>query len=201
MMDGSYFIDLMGSYGYLGMILGMMLEGIIIIIPSEVILAGAGILVSQGIFTMQGAIIAGVIGSVLCASLLYGIGYFGGRPFVEKYGKYFFINATDLAKADRWFLKHGMLAALFGRCFPIIRTFISIPIGISRMDYKKFILYTTIGSIPWTATFVFIGYKFGENYEKLIKYVDYIKYPIIIILLMLASYYVYKHLKKNDKMI
>ncbi len=197
-MDGEFFIQLMGSYGYFGMILGMLLEGIIIIIPSEVILAFAGILASQGIFTIQGAIIAGTFGSVLCACLLYCFGYFGGRPFIEKYGKYFFMKEEDIKKADMWFNKYGLISAFFGRCFPIIRTFISIPMGISKINFKKFLLYTTLGSIPWTAAFVFAGYKLGENYTIFVHYVDLLKIPIIIIIIILVLYYIYKKTKKNN---
>lgn len=196
-MNGEFFIELMGSYGYFGMILGMLLEGIIIIIPSEVILAFAGILASQGIFTIQGAIIAGTVGSVLCASLLYAFGYFGGRPFIEKYGKYFFMKQEDIEKADKWFKKYGLISAFFGRCFPIIRTFISIPMGISKINFKKFVLYTTLGSIPWTAAFVYAGYKLGENYTIVVHYMDMLKIPIITIIVALIAYYIYNKIKKN----
>ena len=197
MMDGSFLVVMMNSYGYIGVVLGMMLEGVIIIIPSELILAFAGILVSQGTFTMTGAIVAGVIGSDLCAMVLYCLGYFGGRPFIEKYGKYFFINSNDLAKTEVWFNKYGLWASLFGRCFPIIRTLISIPMGISKIDWKKFLLYTTIGSIPWTIAFVYAGYKLGENYTIIVKYVDYLKVPIIICGGLFVIWYVYRHLKKK----
>lgn len=196
-MDGSYFIELMGNYGYIGLVLGMLLEGFIIIIPSEIILIFAGILVAQGIFTMPLAIFYGVFGSVLCALILYGFGYFGGRPFIVKYGKYFFINDKDLAKADKWFLKYGMMAAFFGRCFPIIRTFISLPIGIAKLDWKKFTFYTTLGSIPWTMAFIYGGYALGENASIITEYVNYLKLPIIIIGVLLVLTYIYFHLKKE----
>lgn len=193
----NFVLDLIGDFGYLGMFLGMVLEAVIIAIPSELILATGGILASQGIFTFWGAFLVGLIGSVFCAIVIYLMGYFGGRPFIKKYGKYFFMKEEDILKSDSWFNKYGMLSALIGRNFPIIRTLISLPIGITKQPFIKFLIYTTIGSIPWTLAFTYVGYSLGENWIILSTYVGYLKTPIKIILVLLIVIFVYKKIKKH----
>lgn len=192
-----FVLNLIGNYGYLGMFLGMVLEAVIIAIPSELILATGGILASNGIFTFWGAFLTGLLGSVFCAIVIYFMGYFGGKPFVKKYGKYFFMKEEDIEKSDSWFNKYGMLSALIGRNFPIVRTLISLPIGITRQPFIKFLIYTTIGSIPWTLAFVYVGYSLGENWIILSTYVGYMKTPIRIILIILLIIFIYKKIKNK----
>ena len=112
-MEG-YVTVLMTNLGYFGMFLGMVLEAVIIIIPSEVILATGGILAGRGIFSFWIAFLVGLVGSVFCAIIIYLIGYFGGRSFVKKYGKFFFMKEEDIEKCDIWFEKYGLLAAFLG---------------------------------------------------------------------------------------
>ena len=193
---GDFVIHLIGSYGYLGMFLGMVLEAVIIAIPSELILATGGILASKGIFTFLGAFLTGLIGSVFCAIVIYFMGYYGGRPFIKKYGKYFYMKEEDIEKSDSWFNKYGMLSALIGRNFPIVRTLISLPIGITHQSFYKFLIYTTIGSIPWTFAFVYVGYQLGENWIILSTYIGYLKTPIRIIIVVLILRFVIKKIRK-----
>ena len=193
----NFVIQLIGNYGYFGMFLGMVLEAVIIAIPSELILATGGILASQKIFSFEGAFLVGLLGSVFCAIVIYLMGYYGGNAFIKKYGKYFFMKEEDIEKSDSWFQKYGLLSALIGRNFPIIRTLISLPMGITRQSFIKFIIYTTIGSIPWTFAFVYVGYTLGEKWIILSTYVGYLKIPIRIFLLSLLFYlFVKKVLKK-----
>lgn len=191
-----YVINLMGSLGYFGMFIAMVLEAIVIIIPSELILAMGGILAANGNFSLIGAILVGLLGSVFCAAIIYMIGYYGGRPFIKKYGKYFFMKEKDIEKSDKWFEKYGMKAALIGRFFPIVRTLISLPIGISKLNFKKFLIYTTIGSIPWTLLFVLSGFYLGNNYTKIVEIMDMFKIPIIIFLFGLFVIYIYTKILK-----
>lgn len=193
----NFLLGLIGDYGYFGMFLGMVLEAVIIAIPSELILATGGILATKGIFTFTGAFLTGLLGSVFCAIVIYFMGYFGGNAFVEKYGKYFFMKKEDLEKSDTWFNKYGMISALIGRNFPIIRTLISLPIGIMRMPFIKFVIYTTIGSIPWTLAFVYFGYALGENWIMITSYIEYLKVPIRILLLFLILRFFIKKIKKR----
>ncbi len=194
-MEG-YVTFLMTNFGYFGMFLGMILEAVIIIIPSEVILATGGILAGRGIFSFWMAFLVGLVGSVFCAIIIYLIGYFGGRSFVKKYGKLFFMKEEDIEKCDIWFEKYGLLAAFLARNFPIVRTLISLPMGISKVNFPRFVLFTTLGSIPWTFAFVYVGYALGNNWIVLNNFVKKLKLPIMILLILLLINYLFKKLKK-----
>ena len=127
------------------------------------------------------------------------MGYIGGKPFIKKYGKYFFMKEEDLEKTDSWYQKYGLMAALIGRNFPIIRTLISLPIGFMRLSFPKFLIYTIIGSIPWTFVFVYVGYTLGNNWVILNQYVSKLKIPIRILLILLVISYLYKKIKPKIK--
>lgn len=192
----NYILDLIDNLGYLGMFLGMVLEAVIIIIPSEFILATGGILASKKIFNFWITFLVGLLGSVFCAIFIYIMGYYGGRPFIKKYGRFFFMKEEDIDKSDSWYNKYGLLAAAIGRNIPIVRTLVSLPIGIARLSFPKFVIYTTLGSIPWTFVFVYFGYSVGNNWTILKTYVDRLKVPIIILLFV---YFVSKIIKKIKK--
>ena len=194
----SYITSLMVNLGYLGMFLGMVLEAVIIIIPSELILATAGILAGQGVFSFSLAFLIGILGSVFCAIVIYAMGYFGGRKFIQTYGKFFFMKEEDIDKCDRWFNKYGLVAAFIGRNFPIIRTLISLPMGVSKVPFVKFVIYTTLGSIPWTFAFVYVGYALGNNWIILDNFVKKLKVPIYILLGLLVVTYLYKKIKEKN---
>ena len=197
---GDFVLNLIHQYGYLGMFLGMVLEAVIIIIPSEAILATGGILASRKIFSFWGAFLIGLVGSVFCAIVIYFMGYFGGKPFIKKYGKYFFMKEEDIEKSDSWFNQYGLIGALIGRNFPIVRTLISLPIGIMRLSFFKFLIYTTIGSIPWTFVFVYVGYTLGNGWTVVNKYIGKLKIPIRILLILLVVSYFYKKIKQKKKL-
>lgn len=194
----SFIVNLISSYGYFGMFIGMILEAVIIIIPSEAILATAGILASRNIFSFWIAFLVGLIGSIFCAIIIYFIGYFGGYAFVKKYGKYFFMREEDIEKSNSWFNKYGMIGALIGRNFPIIRTLISLPIGIMRLSFFKFLIYTIIGSIPWTFIFVYAGYALGNGWVVVDKYISKLKVPIKILLVGLIIVYIFRKKKQKN---
>ena len=194
----NFVTDLIGNYGYFGMFMAMVLEAVIIIIPSELVLATGGILASRKIFSFPLAFLTGLLGSVFCAIAIYFMGYFGGKPFIKKYGKYFFMKDEDIEKSDTWFSKYGLFGALIGRNFPIIRTLISLPIGIMRLSFPKFVIYTTIGSIPWTLLFVYVGYTLGNNWIILKEFTSKLKLPIRILLIILIISYFYKKIFKKD---
>lgn len=193
----NFLIDLIIDYGYIGMFLAMVLESIIIIIPSELILATGGILAGRGILTLGGAFLAGLIGSVTCAAIIYAMGYYGGRPFIEKYGKYFFMKQEDIAKSEVWLRKYGLIAAFLGRNFPIVRTMISLPIGMARLNFFKFILYSTLGSIPWTFAFVWAGYALGGNWIVVEQITERLKVPIIVLICLLIAMFLWHIVNKS----
>ena len=188
-------LELIAKYGYVGMFLGMILEAVIIIIPSEVILATGGILSSQGIFNFYISFLIGLVGSIFCAIILYFIGYFGGRKFIDKYGKYFFMKNNDIEKSERTFNKYGGIACLLGRNFPIIRTLISLPAGIYKYNFIKFIIYTSLGSIPWTFLFTYLGYKLGSNWILINNYKDKVKVIIYLLIIIIIIKYLLTKIK------
>ena len=194
---GDFVFSLIQNFGYFGMFLGMILEAVIIVIPSEAILATGGILASRGVFSFFGAFFIGLVGSVFCAIVIYFMGYFGGRPFIRKFGKYFFMKEEDIEKSDSWFLRYGMFGALIGRNFPIIRTLISLPIGIMRMSFFKFLIFTIIGSIPWTFLFVYLGYALGNSWIYVSAKISWLKLPIKILLTFIVIFYFYKKITKK----
>ena len=181
----NYILSLIENYGYFGMFLGMILEAVIIAIPSELILATGGILASKGIFNFYFTFLVGLLGSVFCAIIIYCIGYFGGRTFIKKYGKFFFMKEKDIDKTDSWYNKYGLIAAAVGRNIPIVRTLISLPMGIARFSFTKFVIYTTLGSIPWTFVFVYFGYALGNNWTMIKSSIDNLKIPIIFLIILL----------------
>ncbi len=193
----NYIFIVINKFGYFGMFLGMVLEAVIIIIPSELILATGGILASKGIFNFWITFFVGLLGSVFCALVIYFMGYFGGHAFVKKYGKYFFMKEEDLSKSNNWYSKYGLIAALIGRNIPIIRTLISLPIGIARLSFTKFLVYTTIGSIPWTFVFVYFGYSLGNRWTIVKDVTDRLKVPIIVLLLAFFISKIYYKIKKG----
>ena len=196
---GDFVFSLIQNFGYFGMFLGMVLEAVIIVIPSEAILATGGILASRGVFSFFGAFLIGLVGSVFCAIVIYFMGYFGGRPFIRKFGKYFFMKEEDIERSDSWFLRYGMFGALIGRNFPIIRTLISLPIGIMRMSFFKFLIFTIIGSIPWTFLFVYLGYALGNSWIYVSAKISWLKLPIKVLLGFIVIFYFYKKIKNNKK--
>jgi len=193
----NYIFNLINNFGYLGMFVGMVLEAVIIVIPSELILATGGILASKGIFNFWMTFFVGLLGSVFCAVVIYFMGYFGGKPFIKKYGKYFFMKNDDVSKSNDWYSKYGLIAALVGRNIPIVRTLISLPIGIARLSFLKFLIYTTIGSIPWTLAFVYFGYSLGNKWTVVKNITDKLKVPIIILLIIYLISKIYYKIKKG----
>ena len=194
---GDFVFSLIQNFGYFGMFLGMILEAVIIVIPSEAILATGGILASRGVFSFFGAFFIGLVGSVFCAIVIYFMGYFGGRPFIRKFGKYFFMKEEDIERSDSWFLRYGMFGALIGSNLPIVRSLISLPIGIMRMSFFKFLIFTIIGSIPWTFLFVYLGYALGNSWIYVSAKISWLKLPIKVLLAFIVLFYFYKKITKK----
>ena len=139
---------LIGDWGLPAVFLLMLLESACIPVPSEAIMPFAGFAVSEGTMTLLGITVAGVTGNVVGSWIAYWVGLYGGRPFIDKYGKYVLLRHHHVELAERWFAKYGPVAVFFSRCLPIVRTFISLPAGIARMPFWKFTLYTRAGLHP-----------------------------------------------------
>lgn len=193
----SGFIVQVIEYGdYWGIVLLMGIESACIPLPSELIMPFAGFLVGQGKMDLWMAALAGGVGCVWGSAVAYAVGYFGGRPLIEKFGKYVLITSRDLDWADKWSAKYGVSAAFFSRLLPVIRTFISLPLGIARVNFWLFILYTFIGSVIWSLLLGYLGMVLGQNWQMLKVYFHEFDLVIGVILLAGVIYYIWRHLKK-----
>nr|WP_275984000.1 DedA family protein [Paenibacillus hamazuiensis] len=183
--------------GYWGILLGLMLE----VIPSELVLSYGGYLVSQpGGISFAGAVIFGTIGCVLQQYILYWIGRYGGRPVVEKYGKFLGLKKHYLNVAESWFERYGAGMVFTARFIPVVRQAISIPAGLAKMPLWKFTLYTTLGTIPWAILFVYLGKTLGDNWEQIDEVAaPYVRPLIWASIGLTALYLIYKILTRNKK--
>lgn len=177
-------------WGYPAIVVGMALESANIPIPSELIFGFAGYLVYLGHLNFTLVVVTGVLGGLLGSILSYLIGYYGGRPFVRRYGRYVFLSSRKLALTEQWFARYGLAAVFFARLLPVVRTFISLPAGFARVDFGKFVLYTVLGSIPWTALLVYAGMLLGENWHKLMAMGHTASLVVTVILALAAVYYI-----------
>lgn len=188
-----------GHVGYFGVFFLMLLESCGVPMPSEVIMPFAGFVVVTGAMTLPLVILAGVLGDVAGATIAYLIGDRGGRPLIEKYGRYILISKHDLNTADRWFKKHGEATVFIGRLLPVIRTYISFPAGISEMKLPKFILYTFLGALPWIGVLAYLGTKMGSNWGIIREKLHSFDLAIVIGLIVLIVLYIWRHIKLSQK--
>jgi membrane protein DedA with SNARE-associated domain len=179
------------AVGYLGVALWVAIESVIIPIPSELILPFAGFLVGEGtaLEPITGepwqfwlVVLAGTLGATIGALVAYAIGAFGGRPLIERWGRYLGITPADLDRADDFFARHGQAAAFFGRMLPVIRSLVSFAAGVARMPLPPFVIFTFLGSLPWTALLVFAGMQLGANWEEVGAIVKQFEYAILAVL-------------------
>jgi len=184
------------ALGYWGIMLGLMIE----VIPSEIVLSFGGYLVSQSEITFLGAVIFGSIGGTLAQIFVYAIGRYGGRPFLEKYGKYVLISTKQLDISEKWFKRYGTGIVFTARFIPIVRHAISIPAGIAKMSLPRFTILTTLAIIPWSIAFIYLGMTLGDNWRAIDEKAEPYIVPFIILSLFLTILYVgYKALGFNGQ--
>jgi membrane protein DedA with SNARE-associated domain len=203
---GTWIIHQISLSGYWGVIFLMAIESACIPLPSEVIMPFAGTLTVT--FMINGNLqpaslnlvlvgLAGALGCLIGSIVAYWVGFWGGRSFIERYGKYILIRKHDLDNADRFFHKYGQGAIFISRLLPIVRTFISLPAGISRMKFGKFCLYTFLGSVPWCLALAWVGRVLGQNWKVIEKYFR--KADVVIVILFIAAvvWFFYRHFRKE----
>lgn len=184
--------------GYWGIIIGLAIE----VIPSEIVLAYAGYLVFKGDVSFFAAVLCGVIGAILQQWLLYAIGRYGGRPFLDRFGKYLHLKPKHIDIAERWFDKHGTIIVFTGRFVPVMRQVVSIPAGMARMRLSVFTLLTVLASIPWSLLFVWLGKSLGDNWENIDqKAGQYVQEILLVALGLLVAYVIYHYARKRGKSI
>ncbi|MGG0777864.1 DedA family protein [Bacillus rugosus] len=177
------------NMGYAGIAIGLMIE----IIPSEIVLAYGGYMVSEGTIGFIGAIIAGVIGGTIAQIFIYWIGRYGGRPFLDKYGKYLLIKKHHIDMSENWFQKYGAGVVFSARFIPVVRHAISIPAGIAKMPFLKFVVLTVLAIIPWSILFVYLGIQLGSQWDDVENIAGTYTTPIMILaIVVIALYFVIK---------
>lgn len=177
------------ALGYWGIALGMALESANIPLPSEIILPFGGYLVYTGQLNFVGAAMAGTLGGMVGSIISYYIGYRGGRPFLLKYGRCIGFSQKHFRQSEEWFDRYGDAAVFFARLMPIIRTFISLPAGISGMNFFKFVIYSFLGSLPWCFFLTYLGVKLGENWLALKPWFHRFDILLVVVIIMLLVWW------------
>jgi len=195
----AFIVATISALGYSGIVLLMAIESACIPLPSEIIMPFSGYLVSIGRFNLWAVGVAGAFGCVVGSLAAYWVGMYGGRPLIEKYGRYVLISRHDLDLADRWFTRYGEAIIFTSRLLPVIRTFIAFPAGVARMNLTRFVLYTFAGSLPWCLGLAYVGQKLGEQWNKdetlrtLFHRFDFI---IGIVGILAISWWVWRHVRQ-----
>jgi membrane protein DedA with SNARE-associated domain len=191
--------SLIAATGYGGIVILMAIESACIPLPSELIMPFAGYLVFEGTMKLFWVATAGAIGCNLGSLVAYEIGCYGGRPLVERYGRWVLLGRPELDWADRFFARWGYLAVFFARLMPVVRTFIALPAGIARMPRGRFHLYTFLGSWPWCFALAWFGMKLGQNWRTLGKYFHKFDAVILIVLVGGLAWFIYAHWQNRMK--
>lgn len=191
----SFVINTIQATSYLGIFIFMTLESAAIPIPSEIIMPFSGFLVFENELNLFWVVFAGTVGNLLGSIMLYAVGFYGGRKFLEKYGRWALVSYHDLEIADRLFLKYGQIIIFVSRMLPAVRTYISFPAGVAKMDFKKFCLYTFAGSVPWAYVLAKTGVIMGRNWGQLEHYFRKFDLIIGIIVFVLIIWWIKRHLR------
>lgn len=190
-------VSLIEKTGYLGIFITQTLESAAIPIPSEVVLPFSGFLASSGHLNFWAVVFVATLGNLIGAMAIYFVGLYGGRPILEHYGRYVLITRESIAKVDRWVEHYGSETAFFSRLLPGVRTFSSLIIGATRMNFGKFLLYTLLGSLLWNLPLAYIGLIAGKNWNFLRPYFHKFELAIFILLVLIVIVFLLKHLKKQ----
>lgn len=184
-------------FGLPGIFVLMFIESACIPIPAEATMMFAGFAVSQGKMGLAAAIITGVAGNVAGAWVVYYVGLYGGRPFIDRYGKYVLLRHEHIAITERWFAKYGAVAVAFCRIIPGVRSFVSLPAGVARMPLWKFTLFTAIGCVPFVAALTVLGVKVGANWEQLSRQFKWLDYAVAAVVVALIVWVVLRALSRR----
>jgi membrane protein DedA with SNARE-associated domain len=192
-----FIIAVISTSGYAGIVLLMAIESACIPLPSEVIMPFSGYLVAVGRFDLLGVAVAGAVGCNVGSLVAYYVGSWGGRPLVERYGRYALITRHDLEMADRFFARYGDWAVFIARLLPVVRTFIALPAGIARMNVLRFHVFTFLGSLPWCYALAYAGMKLGSRWTDLRQYFHRFDTVLGIIIIAGAVWFVHNRWKNR----
>jgi len=195
----SLIIKVISDTGYWGITFFMTLESMGLPIPSEIVMPFSGYLVTMDRFSLSEVVFCATLGNLIGSLIFYAIGYWGGRPLVEKYGRFVLISEAEISRANNWFKKNGSVAIFFSRLLPVVRTYISLPAGIAKMNLPKFVFYTSVGSVPWNFGLAYIGFVLAEEWGSIEKYFRQFDFLILALIIIGMIWFFKKHFAKNKK--
>lgn len=195
-----YCTKIIGATGYLGVFILMIFESMIAPVPSEAVMPFAGFLIYEGKFTWLGVAIASTSGSIVGSLSSYYLGLYGGKPIVEKFGKYLLLDKHHLELTERFFDKYGEGAVFISRFIPVVRHLISVPAGIGKMNITKFLIYTAVGAGAWNMFLTYVGFIFKENWNTVKQYTKGVDYVIVLVIIAAFAYFIYKGLEKRKRL-
>ena len=197
----NWIIDIMEQFGYIGILFLIALENVFPPIPSEVILTFGGAMTAKTRMTVVGVVAVSTASSIIGAVILYGLGMLLGKEriekIVERYGRILRVTKEDVEKADNWFHKYGLWTIFFCRFVPLIRSLISIPAGMARINFVTFLLLTTVGTLIWNVVLVSIGAIVGDSWESIVHYMDYYSNVVYVLLVVLFIAFVIWYIRKK----
>ncbi len=199
MFSAENFLHIVQDFGYISIVLLMFLESSFFPFPSEVVVTPAAYLAYKGVLNVELVVLCGIIGSLLGAIFNYYFALYLGKPFLEKYGKYFFISKSSLDKVELFFKKHGSISTFVGRLIPGIRQYISLPAGLAKMNIALFSLFTALGAGIWICILAFVGYTFGYKEEFIKTKLNYILIYLGIFLVLTIIIYSFYKIKLSKK--
>ena len=202
-----FITHLYASAGLAGIVLAMAIESCCIPLPSEIVMPLAGVMIANGTILQRTNLwaalilvaLAGALGCLIGSIAAYWIGYAGGRPLMLKYGRYVLISQHDAERADRFFQRWGSATTFFSRLLPVVRTYISLPAGITKMPFVRFCLFTLLGSFPWCLILAFVGYKLGSLQSSLGSVFHSLDIVILVAFVLLVALYIWRHIRNDRK--
>ena len=195
----TYITGFIQHTGYITVFLWMMMESMIFPVPSEAIMPFAGFLVAMKQFSLQGVIIISTLGSIIWSLISYAIWYYGGKPFVRKFWKYFLLDQEELTSTEHFFQKRWSITIFISRFIPVVRHLISLPAGMGEMNLTKFIIYTLIGAGLWNTFLALVGKYLREHRDLVMKYSKIVDVIVLAILLWIIVRFIYRQLNKRNK--
>lgn len=191
-----YITQLLNAGGYLWLFILMIMESMVLPVPSEAVMPFAGFLISQKVFSFAGVIFYSALGGIVGSLISYYIGFYGGTPFIKKFGRYFLLREDDLQKTEHFFQKHGQKTIFISRFIPVVRHFISLPAGAAKMNIFKFSAFTISGAAIWNAFLTWVGFVLKENWGRIEQYTKYVDYFILLAILVAVVIIFQKRIKK-----
>lgn len=192
-------VAITAKFGYFGIFVSMTLESAAIPIPSEVVLPFAGFLAATDKLNLWWTVFLTTFANLTGSIIIYYVGYFGGRPLLQKYGKYLLIHKDDLAKMDHWMQSHGARVAFLARLIPGVRTFSSLIIGAAKVNFTKFYIYTFLGSLLWNFPLIYIGFVSGNNWNRFLPLFRRFDKLILLLVFLFVVIFIASHIKKYRK--